>query len=136
MPPALADLARKASLDFLKEYASYLHLFEQEAEVADGVSVSLTGGHTPGHSVVRVTSGNDKLMFGGDAIFPVSFDHPEWHNGFEHDPDEATRVRLRLMAELAASGSWLVSTHMPFPSVGRVVAAGNSYRWVPVQWDF
>ncbi len=64
-------------------------------------------------------------MFGGDAIFPVSFDHPEWHNGFEHDPEEATRVRLRLMSELAASGSWLVSTHMPFPSVGRVVAAGD-----------
>jgi len=136
MPPALADLARKASLDFLTEYSSYLHLFEQEAEVADGVTVSLTGGHTPGHSVVRVKSGNEKLMFGGDAIFPVSFDHPEWHNGFEHDPEEATRVRLRLMAELAASGSWLVSTHMPFPSVGRVVSAGDLYRWVPVQWDY
>ena len=136
MPPALADLARKASLDFLREYSSYLQLFEQETQVADGVTVSLTGGHTPGHSVVRVESGNDKLMFGGDAIFPVSFDHPEWHNGFEHDPEEATRVRLRLMAELAASGSWLVSTHMPFPSVGRVVSAGDLYRWVPVQWDY
>ena len=136
MPPDLADLARKASLDFLKEYSSYLHFFEREAQVADGVTVSLTGGHTPGHSVVRVESGNDKLMFGGDAIFPVSFEHPEWHNGFEHDPEEATRVRLRLMAELAASGSWLVSTHMPFPSVGRVVAAGDLYRWVPVQWDY
>jgi len=136
MPPALADLARKASLDFLTEYSSYLQLFEQETQVADGVTVSLTGGHTPGHSVVRVESGNDKLMFGGDAIFPVSFDHPEWHNGFEHDPEEATRVRLRLMAELVASGSWLVSTHMPFPSVGRVVSAGDLYRWVPVQWDY
>jgi len=70
MPPALADLARKASVEFLKEYSSYLHLFDQEAEVADGVTVSLTGGHTPGHSVVRVKSGNDRLMFGGDAIFP------------------------------------------------------------------
>jgi len=136
MPPALADLARKASVEFLKEYSSYLHLFDQEAEVADGVTVSLTGGHTPGHSVVRVKSGNDRLMFGGDAIFPVSFDHPEWHNGFEHDPEEATRVRLRLMEELAASSSWLVSTHMPFPSVGRVVTAGDLFRWVPAQWDY
>lgn len=136
MPPALADLARKASLDFLREYSSSLHLFDPEAKVADGVTVTVTGGHTPGHSVVRVQSREDKLMFGADAIFPVSFDHPEWHNGFEHDPEEATRVRLRLMAELAASGSWLVSTHMPFPSVGRVVAAGDLYRWVPAQWDY
>jgi len=136
MPPARADLARKASVEFLKEYSSYLRLFDRESEVADGVTVSLTGGHTPGHSVVRVKSGKDQLMFGGDAIFPVSFDHPEWHNGFEHDPEEATRVRLRLMEELAVSGSWLVSTHMPFPSIGRVVAAGNLFRWVPAQWDY
>ncbi len=61
MPPALADLARKASLDFLKEYSGYLHLFEQEAEVADGVTVSLTGGHTPGHSVVRVQVGERQI---------------------------------------------------------------------------
>ena len=71
--------------------------------MAPGVTVARTGGHTPGHSVVRLESNGDRLMFAGDAIFPVSFDHPEWHNGFEHDPEEATRVRLRLMRELAES---------------------------------
>ncbi|MEI3855684.1 MULTISPECIES: MBL fold metallo-hydrolase [unclassified Ensifer] len=136
MPPALADLARKASLDFLKAYRSNLRTFDEEAQVAPGVVVTRTGGHTPGHSVVRISSGGERLMFGGDALFPVSFDHPEWHNGFEHDPEEATRVRLRLMRELAETGSWLVSTHMPFPSVGRVATAGDLYRWVPAWWDY
>ncbi len=77
--------------------ASYAELrtFEQEQQVAPGVVVTRTGGHTPGHSVVRIASGSDRLMFGGDAIFPVSFDHPEWDIGFEHDPEEATRVRLQ-----------------------------------------
>ena len=63
-------------------------MFEEEHEVAPGVLVWRTGGHTPGHSVVRVTSGGDRLTFLGDAIFPVGFDHPDWHNGFEHDPEE------------------------------------------------
>lgn len=136
MPPTLAALARKASLDFMNVYGNQIRTFKDEAEVAPGVSVSRTGGHTPGHSVVRVKSGKQRLMFGGDAIFPVSFDHPEWHNGFEHDPEEATRVRLRLMRELADNGSWLISTHMPFPSVGRVAGAGDLFRWVPVWWDY
>lgn len=136
MPPALADLARRSSKQFLKEYRTHLRTFEQEAEVAPGVVVTRTGGHTPGHSVVRISSGGQKLMFGGDAIFPVSFDHPEWHNGFEHDPEEATRVRLRLMHELATTGSLLMSTHMPFPSVGHVAAAGDLFRWVPAWWDY
>jgi glyoxylase-like metal-dependent hydrolase (beta-lactamase superfamily II) len=136
MPPALADVARSAATRFLNEYRSYLRTFEEEYEVAPGVVVTRTGGHTPGHSVVRLASGGDRLMFAGDAVFPVSFDHPEWHNGFEHDPEEATRVRLRLMRELAETGSRLVATHMPFPSVGRVAAAGDLFRWVPAWWDY
>src|SRR5262249_60945610 len=92
--------------------------------------------HTPGHSVVRLSSGGERLMFAGDAVFPVSFDHPEWHNGFEHDPEEATRVRVGLMRELASTGAWLVATHMPFPSVGRVAVAGDLFRWVPAWWDY
>jgi glyoxylase-like metal-dependent hydrolase (beta-lactamase superfamily II) len=136
MPPALADLARSASSRFMKEYQGQLRTFEEESEVAPGVVVSRTGGHTPGHSVVRLSSGGDRLMFAGDAIFPVSFDHPEWHNGFEHDPEEATRVRIRLLRELAATGGLLAATHMPFPSIGRVAAAGDVFRWVPAWWDY
>ncbi|MBR0742138.1 MBL fold metallo-hydrolase [Bradyrhizobium liaoningense] len=136
MPPALADLARKASKQFLDKYRNQLRIFDEQHEVAPGVVVSRTGGHTPGHSVVRLSSGGDRLMFAGDAIFPVSFDHPEWHNGFEHDPEEATRVRMRLMRELAETGGWLVATHMPFPSIGRVAAAGDLFRWVPTWWDY
>ena len=136
MPPVLADLARSAAKRFLGEYRNQLLPFEEDGEVAPGVVVTRTGGHTPGHSVVRLESNGDRLMFAGDAIFPVSFDHPEWHNGFEHDPEEATRVRLRLMRELSETGSWLVATHMPFPSIGRVAVADDLYRWVPTWWDY
>jgi glyoxylase-like metal-dependent hydrolase (beta-lactamase superfamily II) len=136
MGPVLSDVARRASKQFLEEYRSQLRPFETESEVAPGIVVTRTGGHTPGHSVVRLESGGERLMFCGDALFPVSFDHPEWHNGFEHDPEEATRVRIRLMRELAQTGSWLVATHMPFPSVGRVGASGDLFRWVPAWWDY
>jgi hypothetical protein len=62
---------------------------------------------------------------------PASFDHPEWHNGFEHDPEEATCVRLRLMRESDTTGSLLVSTHMPYPSAGHVATERELFRWVP-----
>jgi glyoxylase-like metal-dependent hydrolase (beta-lactamase superfamily II) len=136
MGPVLSDVARRASKRFLEQCPSQLRTFEEEHEVAPAVVVKRTGGHTPGHSVVRLASGGDRLMFGGDAVFPVSFDHPEWHNGFEHDPEEATRVRVRLLRELAATGELLVSTHMPFPSVGRVAIAGDLFRWVPAWWEY
>jgi glyoxylase-like metal-dependent hydrolase (beta-lactamase superfamily II) len=136
MPPQMAELIRRAAKRFLNEYRSQLLPFEAEHEVARGVVVSRTGGHTPGHSVVRLSSGGDRLMFAGDAVFPVSFDHPDWHNGFEHDPEEAARVRVQLLRELAATGALLVATHMPFPSVGHVAVSGDVFRWVPAVWDY
>ena len=77
-----------------------------------------------------------RLTFAGDAVFAAGFDNPEWHNGFEHDPEEAARVRIRLLQELAATGESLVATHLPFPSVCRVAAAGDVFRCVPTAWDY
>jgi glyoxylase-like metal-dependent hydrolase (beta-lactamase superfamily II) len=136
MPPGFPDALRAAAKRFIKEYRSHLRPFEEEYEVAPGVVVRRTGGHTPGHSVVRLASGGDGLTFAGDAVFAVGFEQPDWHNGFEHDPEEAARVRLRLLQELAATGEQLVATHLPFPSVGRVAADGDAFRWVPAFWDY
>lgn len=136
MPPGFPDALRATAKRFVNEYRSHLRLFDEEYEVAPGVVVRRTGGHTPGHSVVRLASGNDRLTFAGDAVFTVGFDHPDWHNGFEHDPEEAARVRIRLLQELAATGESLVATHLPFPSIGRVAVAGDVFRWVPAFWDY
>jgi hypothetical protein len=77
--------------------------------------------------VVRLASGGDRLTFAGDAVLQAGFDHPDWFNGFEHDPEEAARVRVRLLQELAATREALVATHLPFPSVCHVAVAGNAF---------
>jgi glyoxylase-like metal-dependent hydrolase (beta-lactamase superfamily II) len=136
MPSPIPDVLRSTATRFLNKYHSQLRPFEAEYEVAPGVVVTRTGGHTAGHSVVRLASGGDRLMFAGDAVFPVGFERPDWHNGFEHDPEEAVRVRVRLLRELAATGELLVATHLPFPSIGHVAVAGDVFRWVPTFWDY
>ena len=69
MPPGFPDALRRTAKRFLNEYRSQLRPFEAEYEVAPGVVVRRTGGHTPGHSVVRLASGGDRLTFAGDAVF-------------------------------------------------------------------
>jgi glyoxylase-like metal-dependent hydrolase (beta-lactamase superfamily II) len=136
MPPGFPDALRSAAKRFMNEYSSQLRTFETEYEVSPGVVVRRTGGHTPGHSVVRLASSGDRLTFAGDAVFAVGFDQPEWHNGFEHDPEEAARVRVRLLRELATTREALVATHLPFPSVCHVAVAGDAFRGVPAFWDY
>lgn len=135
-PPRMPDVLRSAAERFMNEYSSQLRPFETEHEVAPGVVACRTGGHTPGHSVVRLASGGDRLTFLGDAVFPDHFDRPDWHNAFDHDPEEAVRVRVGLLRKLAATREPLVATHLSFPSLGRVAVAGDVFRWVPVDWDY
>jgi glyoxylase-like metal-dependent hydrolase (beta-lactamase superfamily II) len=136
MPSPVPDVLRSTARQFMNDYRSQIRTFADEYEVAPGVVVKLTGGHTPGHSVVQVRSGGERLIFAGDALFPVAFEHPDWHNGFEHDPEESVRVRVRLLQEAAASGELLVATHLPFPSVGRVAVDGDAFRWIAAFWDY
>ncbi|MCV9966729.1 MBL fold metallo-hydrolase [Pararhizobium sp. BT-229] len=136
MPQGFPDALRSAAKRFMKEYRSHLRPFDEEYEVAPGVVAQRTGGHTPGHCVVRVASGGDRLTFAGDLVFTVGFEHPKWYNGFEHDPEEAARVRVRLLRELAGTSELLVATHLPFPSLGHVAVDGDHFRWVPTFWDY
>jgi len=136
MPAGFPDALRRAAKRFVNDYGSQLRPFEDEHEVTPGIVVSRTGGHTPGHSVVRLASGGDRLTFAGDAVFQVGFDQPEWHNGFEHDPEEAARVRVKLLREVAANRELLVATHLPFPSLSHVAVDGDAFRCVPIVWDY
>ena len=136
MPPGFPDALRRTAKRFLNEYGSQLRPFETDCEVAPGLLVQRTGGHTPGHSVVRLASRGDRLTFAGDAVFQVGFEHPDWFNGFEHDPEEAARVRVRLLRELAANRESLVATHLSFPSVCHVAVDGDAFRWVPGSWEY
>jgi len=136
MPTPVPKVLRSTAAEFIKNYRGNLQTFDTEREVAPGVVAKLTGGHTPGHCVVHLNSGGERLTFAGDALFPVGFDHPDWHNGFEHDPEESVRVRIRLLQEAAASGELLVATHLPFPSVGHVAVDGDAFRWVASFWDY
>jgi glyoxylase-like metal-dependent hydrolase (beta-lactamase superfamily II) len=136
MPPPVQAQIQSVAGRFLDEYRSQLRLFKTEYEVAPGVVVRRTGGHTPGHSVVRLASGGDRLTFLGDAVFPDHFDRPGWYNAFDHDPEEAVRVRVGLLRELAATGEPMVATHLSFPAVGRVAVAGDVFRWAPAYWEY
>src|ERR1700747_3691275 len=56
MSPGFPDALRRAAKRFLNEYGSQLRPVETEYEVAPGLLVHRTGGHTPGHSVTPTGS--------------------------------------------------------------------------------
>lgn len=107
--------------------------FAPGAVVAPGITSVGLAGHTPGHTLYEIASGNEKLLYAGDTAhqFVVSLAHPEWAMGYDGDKVAGTKQREAELAALAASGERVYFHHFPFPGVGHVQKAAQGYVWVP-----
>jgi glyoxylase-like metal-dependent hydrolase (beta-lactamase superfamily II) len=107
-------------------------------EVAPGIRMVDTPGHTPGHMSVVVESGGKQLMALGDAMTHslLSFARPQWYNGFDSDGEMAVTTRMRLLDMAAADGIAVLGYHFAFPGVGHVLREADGYRFLPALWRF
>ena len=93
-------------------------------------------GHTPGHSMFRVTQGNETLLVVGDIVhsFALQFPRPEWTMMYDVDPALAVKTRTKVFKDAASERATLMAFHLPFPGIGHVRSAGSGYEWVPRPW--
>jgi glyoxylase-like metal-dependent hydrolase (beta-lactamase superfamily II) len=120
-----SDLDRLELIDRL----GLLELVEGEREIAPGVTIVPAPGESPGHCIVRLESAGEVCYILGDIIHHAcEVEHPDWSP--PHADIGALRTaRERIFPTLAGEGALLVTAHEPFPPWGRIVAAGNGYRW-------
>jgi len=107
-------------------------------EVAPGLALEHAPGHTPGHSILRVASGNEQLLLVGDSIHNVVIQtaQPEVTFVFDADGKQAAASRRRVLDMAAADGLLISGAHMPFPGFGKVLKDGSAFRFVPADWSY
>ena len=111
--------------------------FEPGAEVAPGVVTLSAPGHTPGHTVFAIHSGDQSLMVLSDtAQHPAVFArHPDWQAAFDIDGDAAVATRKKLFDRAAADRMLVTGYHFPFPACGHLIKTATGYEHVPVEWQ-
>jgi glyoxylase-like metal-dependent hydrolase (beta-lactamase superfamily II) len=111
--------------------------YDAGKEVAPGIAVVATHGHTPGHVSYVVSSGNSKVYVQADVTNnPVLFArHPGWHAFFDQIPDMAEATRRKVYDMLVAERMMVQGFHYPFPSIAYVEKAGDGYREIPAPWN-
>jgi glyoxylase-like metal-dependent hydrolase (beta-lactamase superfamily II) len=99
-----------------------LDLDPSDHEVAEGISLVHSPGHTPGHRSVLVRERHATLLLTGDLLHvPPQVGHPEWPSGHDVEPEVACAQRERLLHQ-ARDEAWLVGvSHFgrPFGRVSR-----------------
>jgi glyoxylase-like metal-dependent hydrolase (beta-lactamase superfamily II) len=101
-------------------------------EIATGVTLFPTPGHTPGHSSVLIQSGGARALITGDAIHSsAQCRHPDWHFRYDTDAEAAVASRRRLLELASEAGPDVLGSHFALPSLGRIRAEGDSFAWLP-----
>jgi glyoxylase-like metal-dependent hydrolase (beta-lactamase superfamily II) len=121
----------------LAPYASRTHKVKA-GEVAPGLTLEHAPGHTPGHSILRLSSGNQQLLLVGDCIHNVVLQtaQPEITFTFDADAKQAVASRRRVLDMAAADRLVISGAHIPFPGFGKVGKEGNGYRFATAEWSY
>jgi len=106
-------------------------------EVAPGIVTLAAPGHTPGHTVFAIHSGEQSLMVLSDtAQHPAIFArHPDWQAAFDVDGDQAVATRKKLFDRAAADRMLVTGYHFPFPACGHLIKTASGYEHVPLPWQ-
>jgi glyoxylase-like metal-dependent hydrolase (beta-lactamase superfamily II) len=111
----------------LKEH-DLLELVDGEDEVAKGIKVKSTGGHTPGHQVVFIEDGNNKILWPGDVIPTASHLKIPYVASVDLFPLE-TMVQKRKFLDMCMNDGWLLAfDHDVNIKLGRLEKSGNEIK--------
>ena len=102
-----------------------------------GITAIPAHGHTPGHSIFLISSGEDALLIWGDTVHvpEIQTARPEVTIAFDTDPAGAEASRRRVF-DMAASDRLLVAgMHLHFPAFSHLARRGSGYALTPEAWQ-
>ena len=110
--------------------AGLADLVETDHRLTGEVWLQPTPGHTPGHVSVRIESEGQLAVITGDLMHhPVQCSEPDCIVNFDTDSELARSTRRHFLACCAGDRSLVLGTHFAHPTAGRVVPAGDAWRF-------
>jgi glyoxylase-like metal-dependent hydrolase (beta-lactamase superfamily II) len=107
-----------------------LEVIAADQDLTGEVRMLHTPGHTPGHMSVLVVSQGQRALIQGDVlVHPAQVTEPHWNCRFDMDWEMATSTRQRLLDQVEAERTAVISCHFPFPGFGQVIRIDGRRYW-------
>jgi glyoxylase-like metal-dependent hydrolase (beta-lactamase superfamily II) len=132
----LPELAGAYSLDdFVPiERAGLLEIIEGDTEIVPGIATQLTGGHTRGHQIVCLKSGDASAVCLAD-ICPTAAHLPTfWTMAYDQFPLTVRRIKPLIIKDIAEQNRIALFSHDPHVTAARL-SHDASGEWIIAEID-
>jgi glyoxylase-like metal-dependent hydrolase (beta-lactamase superfamily II) len=107
-----------------------IETWESDSTILPGIDVRLAPGHTPGSSVIVISSRTDRAMLLGDMVHcPLELMDEEFNLLGDHDQQLANRIREAYARELEGADIPVAAAHFPGLRFGRLLPGQGLRRW-------
>lgn len=108
--------------------AGLIDLVDDGYDLAPGLTLRLTPGHSPGHLSLELRRGQGALLCGDVIHTMLQLHRPDWSPVFDHSPGQARATRRRVLTEVAEQDIWFVPAHFPAPGFAKIASDGLTFR--------
>jgi glyoxylase-like metal-dependent hydrolase (beta-lactamase superfamily II) len=113
--------------------AGLADIVEETCDLGGGLRLESTPGHTPGHVSLWIESDGETALVSGDFLHhPVQCAEPAWAEVGDEDAEVARATRRAMLHRAEQTRALFLGTHFPTAPAGRVVRAGDVWRFAPL----
>jgi glyoxylase-like metal-dependent hydrolase (beta-lactamase superfamily II) len=118
--------------DILRTIKDRLTLFDYGTVLFSCIKTELAQGHTPGHTLFTVFSGNKSIKHIVDTFHtPLLIARPEWGTQWDIDFDKGISTRKQILESCYQDRTLIMTTHLPWPGLGYIGKnEQGSYQWI------
>jgi len=136
------DARNATARKMIEACQSNLHVFQpneidgQPTVLFPEIQAVAAFGHTPGHTLFMVVSGNDKLLIWGDLThaMAIQMPYPQVAMTYDWNTEMAIAARQKVLEYVAKNNIPVAGMHTAFPGIGKITnAPEGGYLYVPVK---
>lgn len=127
-----SDFEIQFARDHFKPIEPKLNFYADEAELFGFLKLEHAPGHTPGHTIITISSEGEELVHIADTFQHIMLvEHPEWGNQIDSDFELGIKTRKNVLEKLSSTKKLFFGDHLPYPGLGYIQKDEKGYHYVP-----
>jgi glyoxylase-like metal-dependent hydrolase (beta-lactamase superfamily II) len=114
-------------------YEGWCELLDGPEEIVEGLRVEVRSGHSEGHQISWIESGDDAALFTADLAPAKMWLDPDLISGVDTDPEAARKNRIEVLTEAEERNAPVILYHEPKDFLVRIRKTDTGFEGV--SWE-